>query len=72
MQLQPMTTKQVLTLLRQGESESVEFKKVFDREAIETLSAFANTHGGRIFNDRIEFFIPGGLPGAADPDRIIA
>jgi ATP-dependent DNA helicase RecG len=35
--------------LKRGESETVEFKKTFDREAIETLSAFANTHGGRVF-----------------------
>lgn len=47
--MQTLTRKQVLALLKRGESETVEFKKTFDREAIETLSAFANTHGGRVF-----------------------
>jgi len=47
--MQTLTTKQSLALLKRGESETVEFKKAFDREAIETLSAFANTHGGRVF-----------------------
>ena len=31
-----------------GESETLEFKNSFDREAIETVSAFANTHGGTL------------------------
>ena len=31
-----------------GESETLEFKTSFDREAIETVSAFANTHGGTL------------------------
>ncbi len=45
----------ILKLLSQGESETVEFKKSFGREAIETLCAFANTNGGKILigvNDR--------------------
>ncbi len=33
-------------LIRKGESETVEFKRSFGREAIETLCAFANTAGG--------------------------
>ena len=32
-----------------GESETVEFKNSFDREIIETLAAFANTKGGKVF-----------------------
>ncbi|MBI5756856.1 MAG: ATP-binding protein [Nitrospirae bacterium] len=32
-----------------GESETVEFKTSFDREVIETLVAFANTKGGKVF-----------------------
>ena len=32
-----------------GESETVEFKNSFDREVIETLAAFANTKGGKVF-----------------------
>jgi len=31
-----------------GESEKVEFKASFDREAVETLTAFANTDGGEL------------------------
>jgi ATP-dependent DNA helicase RecG len=36
-------------MLNAGESETVEFKLSFDREAIETLAAFANTGGGKVF-----------------------
>lgn len=32
-----------------GESETVEFKSSFDREVIETLAAFANAKGGKVF-----------------------
>ena len=32
-----------------GESETVEFKNSFDRDVIETLAAFANTKGGKVF-----------------------
>ena len=32
-----------------GESETVEYKNSFDREIIETLAAFANTKGGKVF-----------------------
>lgn len=35
-------------LIQNGESESVEFKQSFGREALETLCAFANTEGGTI------------------------
>ena len=31
------------------ESETVEFKTSFDKETVETVSAFANTEGGSIF-----------------------
>ena len=31
------------------ESETVEFKKSFDKETIETVSAFANTVGGSVY-----------------------
>ena len=36
------------TLIENGESEHLEFKSSFGREAIETLSAFANTEGGAV------------------------
>lgn len=35
-------------LVEKGESDTVEFKLSFDKEAIETLVAFANTKGGTI------------------------
>jgi len=35
-------------LLRQGESDTVEFKTSFGREAMETLAAFANAKGGTL------------------------
>ena len=35
-------------LLRAGESETVEFKESLDREALETVAAFANTSGGTL------------------------
>ena len=38
-----------LSMIRQGESDAVEFKQSFDREAIESLAAFANTNGGTIY-----------------------
>lgn len=38
----------ILSLIRKGESEKVEFKKSFGREAIETACAFANTKGGTL------------------------
>lgn len=44
-----MDKKQVLDLIKSGESETVEFKENFDREVIETATAFANTKGGIVF-----------------------
>jgi predicted HTH transcriptional regulator len=35
-------------LIKQGESETVEFKSAFDHAAIETLAAFANAEGGAV------------------------
>jgi len=37
---------EVLKIIQKGESETAEFKESFDRETIETASAFANTKGG--------------------------
>ena len=36
----------IKAIIKQGESQTVEFKQSFDREAIETISAFANSSGG--------------------------
>ncbi len=38
--------KTIDDIIAAGEVETVEFKKSFDKDAIETLSAFANTKGG--------------------------
>ena len=38
--------RDILRLIREGESETVEFKRSFGRETLETLCAFANTEGG--------------------------
>ncbi|MFQ6031469.1 MAG: RNA-binding domain-containing protein [Candidatus Zixiibacteriota bacterium] len=44
-----MNQDEVLKLIKKGESETIEFKERFDKETIETASAFANTRGGTIF-----------------------
>src|SRR3990172_608722 len=44
-----MTKNEILDLIKKGETENTEFKEKFDREAIETAVAFANTIGGIIF-----------------------
>lgn len=38
----------MLQWLESGENEQVEFKKSFDKEAVESLSSFANTRGGSV------------------------
>ena len=38
----------ILGLIKSGESETLEFKRNFDKDAIETITAFANTKGGII------------------------
>ena len=45
---QTLAHQKLVQLLEAGENEQVEFKISFDREAIETLSAFANTTGGSV------------------------
>ena len=43
-----MNEKTILDLIESGESETLEFKRNFDKDAIETITAFANTKGGII------------------------
>jgi ATP-dependent DNA helicase RecG len=44
-----ISSSKIRVLLRDGESQTVEFKSSFDRETIETVVAFANAQGGAIF-----------------------
>jgi ATP-dependent DNA helicase RecG len=44
-----VTVEQLRALIAGGETEAVEFKESFDREAVETAGAFANTRGGTIY-----------------------
>ncbi|MCE5178555.1 MAG: putative DNA binding domain-containing protein [Porphyromonadaceae bacterium] len=44
-----MTTLEPQDFIKDGESESFEFKSSFNTETIETLVAFANTKGGTVF-----------------------
>jgi len=43
-----MNKKDILALLKQGESQLIEFKSSFNKSVIECLVAFANTQGGVI------------------------
>lgn len=44
-----MTPSELLGLIKEGESQSREFKSSFNAETIETLFAFANTKGGTVY-----------------------
>ena len=43
-----MNQDQLREIIEKGESETVEFKENFGKEAIETAGALANTQGGHI------------------------
>jgi ATP-dependent DNA helicase RecG len=43
-----LTTQNIHQILSAGESETLEFKSLFDRETIDTLSAFSNVSGGMV------------------------
>ena len=46
--LQDHTAASLLEAIRQGEGAAIEFKSSFQKEVIETLTAFANTQGGTV------------------------
>ena len=52
-------------LIKNGESETVEFKAGFNKEAIETAVAFSNTRGGVIIVGGLHFPITGGRGNSA-------
>jgi len=41
--------QKILSLIKQGENQTIEFKTSFQKEVIESAVAFANTNGGKIF-----------------------
>ncbi len=43
-----MSQDEIMELIEKGESDTIEFKEAFGKEAIETADAFANTKGGFI------------------------
>jgi ATP-dependent DNA helicase RecG len=43
-----MTSEELKSLISQGESDTLEFKTNFNKEAIESCGAFANTRGGHL------------------------
>ncbi len=43
-----MTAEELKEIIKKGESETMDFKENFDREAIETAGAFSNSNGGTI------------------------
>jgi predicted HTH transcriptional regulator len=43
-----MSQDEIMELIGKGESDTIEFKEAFGKEAIETADAFANTKGGFI------------------------
>jgi ATP-dependent DNA helicase RecG len=44
-----LDSKHLQKIIDEGESETVEFKSSFNDAAIETITAFSNNKGGRIF-----------------------
>ena len=44
-----MKKEEISKIIKQGENQNIEFKSNFNIQVIETLVAFANTKGGRIF-----------------------
>lgn len=43
-----MNEEKILNLVEKGESETLELKRNFNKDAIETIAAFANTKGGTL------------------------
>jgi len=43
-----MTPEELKVIISKGESETLDFKESFDREAVETAGAFSNSKGGTI------------------------
>jgi ATP-dependent DNA helicase RecG len=61
--------KELLAIIKKGESEFLEFKENFDRETIETAGALANTKGGLIFIGVSDKGSPKGIQVSAKAQR---
>jgi ATP-dependent DNA helicase RecG len=55
-------------IIRSGESERVEFKESFDKAALESICAFANTQGGTLL---VGVTDKGAIRGVPSPSRAI-
>lgn len=44
-----LSIKEVLAALKKGEGQHIEFKTSFGKEVIESVVAFANSSGGRVY-----------------------
>ena len=60
---------ELLELIKKGESETLEFKENFDREAVKTAGAFANTKGGLILIGVSDKGSPKGIQASAKTQR---
>ena len=46
---QYLDNSNILELINNGENQTTEFKTSFQKEVIESIVAFANTKGGKVF-----------------------
>ncbi len=46
---QYLDNSNILELINNGENKTTEFKTSFQKEVIESIVAFANTKGGKVF-----------------------
>ncbi len=67
-----MDEQTFLGIVEKGESDTVEFKSSFDKEAIDTLGYMSSNDSViKIFDDHISFFNPGNLPEGLTIDLLI-
>ena len=44
-----LSMQEILTLISNGENQTIEFKTSFQKEVVESIVAFANSDGGKVF-----------------------